>query len=84
MPTLQFWKTQPVPQLPAASTSSTIEEGPIDTVKTIADVKQEPPALPSGFDWSQIDIKNEEQVSLNVSAILRGADYLGIEELSIP
>ena len=41
-----------------------MEEGPIDTPKRPEDVKQEPGALPSGFVWCLIDIKNEEQVSL--------------------
>ncbi|KAK1925924.1 Glycylpeptide N-tetradecanoyltransferase [Papiliotrema laurentii] len=58
----KFWNTQPVPQLPTASSSSSIPtEGPIDKPKTPADVKQEPGALPSGFEWSLIDIKNEAQ-----------------------
>ena len=64
-PLEQFWNTQPVPQLPtgnAAKTTDVVEEGPIDPVKTPADVKQEPGALPSGFVWSLIDVKNEEQV----------------------
>ena len=30
-------------------------------LKHIKDVKQEPGALPAGFDWSLIDIKNDEQ-----------------------
>lgn len=56
--------------MPTGSTSSVarvqeaeIPEGPIDPPKTPADVKQEPGALPAGFEWSLIDIKNEEQVS---------------------
>lgn len=59
----QFWKTQPVPQLPSADTPVLIEEGPIDGLKRPSEVKQEPGSLPSGFQWSSIDIKNEEQVS---------------------
>jgi glycylpeptide N-tetradecanoyltransferase len=58
----QFWKTQPVPQL-GGSSSAPLEEGPIDELKHVKDVKQEPGALPSGFEWSLIDIKNDEQVS---------------------
>lgn len=63
----QFWKTQPVPQLPSsgASSSAPLEEGPIDELKHVKDVKQEPGPLPSGFEWSLIDIKNDDQVSLN-------------------
>ena len=61
--TCQFWKTQPVPQLPTAEVAPKLEEGPIDPPKTPADVKQEPGALPSGFEWCQIDIQNDDQVS---------------------
>ncbi|GFZ50470.1 Glycylpeptide N-tetradecanoyltransferase [Saitozyma sp. JCM 24511] len=58
----KFWKTQPVPQLPGPdSAPNTVEEGPIDPVKTPSEVKHEPGALPSGFVWSQIDIMNDEQ-----------------------
>ncbi|RSH90742.1 glycylpeptide N-tetradecanoyltransferase [Saitozyma podzolica] len=57
-----FWKTQPVPQLPTPdSAPNAVEEGPIDPVKTPSEVKQDPGALPSGFVWSQIDIMNDEQ-----------------------
>jgi glycylpeptide N-tetradecanoyltransferase len=60
----QFWNTQPVPQLPTASSSSVgPSEGPLDAPKTPADVKQQPGALPSGFEWSLIDVKNDTQVS---------------------
>ncbi|KAK8864148.1 glycylpeptide N-tetradecanoyltransferase [Kwoniella newhampshirensis] len=56
----KFWKTQPVPQMSSGS-GAMLEEGPIDDPKTPADVKQEPGALPSGFEWCSIDIKDEEQ-----------------------
>jgi len=49
-----------VPQL-GGSSSAPLEEGPIDELKHIKDVKQEPGALPAGFEWSLIDIKNDEQ-----------------------
>jgi hypothetical protein len=51
-----------VPQL-GGSSSAPLEEGPIDELKHVKDVKQEPGALPAGFEWSLIDIKNDEQVS---------------------
>ncbi|WVQ73551.1 glycylpeptide N-tetradecanoyltransferase [Cryptococcus sp. DSM 104548] len=58
----KFWKTQPVPQLSGDGGSiAPLEEGPIDDPKTPADVKQEPGSLPSGFVWSTVDVKNEEQ-----------------------
>ncbi|KAL7420444.1 glycylpeptide N-tetradecanoyltransferase [Cryptotrichosporon argae] len=59
----KFWKTQPVPQFPNPSQADRApEEGPIDPIKKPADVKQEPGALPSGFAWSLVDVKNEEQI----------------------
>jgi glycylpeptide N-tetradecanoyltransferase len=54
-----------VPQL-GGSSSAPLEEGPIDELKHVKDVKQEPGALPAGFEWSLIDIKNDEQVSYDV------------------
>jgi glycylpeptide N-tetradecanoyltransferase len=51
-----------VPQL-GGSSSAPLEEGPIDELKHVKDVKQEPGALPAGFEWSLIDIKNDEQVN---------------------
>jgi glycylpeptide N-tetradecanoyltransferase len=70
---VQFWKTQPVPQL-GGSSSAPLEEGPIDELKHVKDVKQEPGALPSGFEWSLIDIRNDEQVS---QLYLRRAKLMG-------
>ncbi|RSH79232.1 glycylpeptide N-tetradecanoyltransferase [Apiotrichum porosum] len=61
----KFWKTQPVPQ----TEGSEYKEGPIDEPKTPADVRQEPLALPAGFVWSTMDVKNEEQM-LEVHTLL--------------
>ncbi|KAK4687496.1 glycylpeptide N-tetradecanoyltransferase, partial [Tremellales sp. Uapishka_1] len=61
----KFWQTQPVPQLPkpgSSSAQSAMEEGPIDSLKTPTDVKQEPGALPAGYVWTVIDVKDESQV----------------------
>ena len=68
----QFWKTQPVPQLPSADTLE-LQEGPIDPPRTPAEVKRESGALPSGFDWSLIDIKKDAQVS-HISNLLYGVE----------
>ncbi|KIR96900.1 glycylpeptide N-tetradecanoyltransferase [Cryptococcus deuterogattii 2001/935-1] len=57
----KFWKTQPVPQITGSGAPAPIEEGPIDDPKTPADVRQEPGVLPAGFEWSTIDIHDEEQ-----------------------
>lgn len=47
-----------------------MEEGPIDELKHVKDVKQDPGALPAGFEWSLIDIKNDEQVRCFALAIM--------------
>eukprot|EP00941_MAST-03F_sp_MAST-3F-sp1_P002902 g2902.t1 len=48
----KFWDTQPVPKH-----SAIIEtDGPIDAVKEVKDVRQEPYPLPKGFEWVVIDI----------------------------
>ncbi|KAI9634584.1 Glycylpeptide N-tetradecanoyltransferase [Dioszegia hungarica] len=59
----KFWKTQPVPQTLSGSSFAmmAMEEGPIDPIKTVEEVRQEPLPLPSGFEWSLIDIKNDVQ-----------------------
>lgn len=40
-----------------------LEEGPIDELKHVKDVKQEPGSLPAGFEWCIMDIKRDDQVS---------------------
>lgn len=54
-----FWKNQPVPKfedpLPEKS-------GPIDVFKKPADVKQEPYNLPAGFEWTNVNFKNQEDL----------------------
>ncbi|KAI5449375.1 glycylpeptide N-tetradecanoyltransferase [Naganishia albida] len=55
----KFWKTQPVIQ--AATTEEA--EGPIDPPKTVADVRRDPLPLPSGYEWSTIDITSPAQLS---------------------
>jgi glycylpeptide N-tetradecanoyltransferase len=54
----KFWKTQPVPKFD----ESIDAEGPIDSSKTIADIPAEPSPLPTGFEWSTIDINKQEEV----------------------
>ena len=52
----KFWDTQPVPNL--AEDTLKAEGAAIDTVKTQADIRQEPLALPKGFEWVSIDIND--------------------------
>ncbi|BDA48372.1 Glycylpeptide N-tetradecanoyltransferase 1 [Coccomyxa sp. Obi] len=61
--TYAFWETQPVAQFTEdASTSQSLEEGPIDAPKTTADVRQEPYNLPAGFEWSTCDVNDKKIV----------------------
>ena len=52
----KFWDTQPVPNL--AEDTLKAEGAAIDNVKTQADIRQEPLALPKGFEWVSIDIND--------------------------
>ena len=54
-----FWDTQPVPKLDAAV--SPTDNGPIDPVKTQADIQQTPYSLGDNYTWDEIDIDDEEQ-----------------------
>jgi glycylpeptide N-tetradecanoyltransferase len=52
-----FWDTQPVPK----ATAPGVEEGEIEK-GVLEEVKQEPYGLPAGFDWSDVDLEDEEQL----------------------
>lgn len=36
--------------------------GPIDKPKTVQDVQQEPYKLPTGFEWSDMNVDDEKEV----------------------
>ncbi|KAI3403368.2 NMT1 [Candida oxycetoniae] len=54
----KFWKTQPVPALDEKIT----KEGPIDDIKTPADVPDTPLPLIKDFEWCTIDIEDDKQL----------------------
>lgn len=54
----KFWKTQPVTRLD----QEVEQEGEIE-IKTVDEVSKEPAPLPSGFEWSTIDITDLSQVN---------------------
>lgn len=59
----KFWKTQPVIQtVSTASSTSEPTEGPIDPPRTVDSVRTDPLALPSGYEWSTIDITSPTQL----------------------
>jgi len=57
----KFWSTQPVPRL-AAEVTAAAAIGPIEAPRTIADVRAEPLVLPSGFEWTVIDVLNDKDM----------------------
>lgn len=67
-----FWETQPVAQFneqaaegegsagdDADGKQVTRKDGPIDVVKTPADVKQDPYNLPANFEWCECDMNDD-------------------------
>lgn len=54
----KFWKTQPVPKFG----QKVEKEGEIE-FKTVDEVPNEPAPLPTGFEWSTIDITDPTQVN---------------------
>ncbi|RXW20085.1 hypothetical protein EST38_g5786 [Candolleomyces aberdarensis] len=54
----KFWATQPVPHI---GEGPPLEDGYIEPSKPVEEVRQTPYALPSGYEWSVLDIKDPEQ-----------------------
>lgn len=54
----KFWNTQPVPQ----NGEKFEEHGPIDEPKTVEEVKQDPYAMPAGFEWCSLDVLDPAQL----------------------
>lgn len=56
----KFWKTQPVPQIDEGAGDASVAgmHKAIDPEKTIAEIKQDPYALPEGFVWDTLDLEN--------------------------
>jgi glycylpeptide N-tetradecanoyltransferase len=53
-----FSDSQPVPQ----EGEKFEEHGPIDEPKTVAEVKQDPYAMPAGFEWVSLDVQDPVQL----------------------
>ncbi|CAF1457633.1 unnamed protein product [Rotaria sordida] len=56
----KFWQTQPVSTIGTKIDTSNI--GPIESNKSIDELRQEPYKLPDGFSWDDIDIHVDEQL----------------------
>ncbi|KAH7340202.1 N-myristoyl transferase [Rhizoctonia solani] len=54
----KFWRTQPVPQL---GDEPPTEDGPIEPSKPKEEIRQDPYPLPSGYEWSTVDIEEPTQ-----------------------
>eukprot|EP00397_Hematodinium_sp_SG-2012_P021849 GEMP01022600.1.p1 GENE.GEMP01022600.1~~GEMP01022600.1.p1 ORF type:complete len:511 (+),score=116.21 GEMP01022600.1:14-1546(+) len=52
----QFWDTQPVPTIGSEPSDDC---GPIDAIKTPGDCRDEPYALPPGFEWVICNVDND-------------------------
>lgn len=53
-----FWDTQPVP---AMASEEATDCGPIDEIKTVESVKQDPYPLPEAFEWATCEVDKEDQ-----------------------
>lgn len=58
----KFWNTQPVPKIDEGTGDASDNEShkAIDPEKTIAEIKQDPYALPDGFVWDTLELKDAE------------------------
>lgn len=54
----KFWKTQPVPRFD----EKIEEDGPIDSTKTVADVRKEPYPIHASFEWVTLDLNADNQL----------------------
>jgi len=54
-----FWKSQPVPDVGEDVT----ENGPYEANKNSEEIRQTPYPLPDGYEWSEIDVEVEAEVS---------------------
>ena len=59
MASYKFWKTQPVPQFNGAVDG---DEGPIQVIRP-EDVPAEPDKLPSGYEWSTLDLDKPSELA---------------------
>uniref|UniRef100_A0A0N4ZPN0 Glycylpeptide N-tetradecanoyltransferase n=1 Tax=Parastrongyloides trichosuri TaxID=131310 RepID=A0A0N4ZPN0_PARTI len=69
--TYEFWKTQPVPAIDEVVTENTYI---LSNEYYNENVRQEPYSLPKGFEWSDIDINNADE--LNEVYVLLTENYV--------
>ncbi|OMJ69141.1 hypothetical protein SteCoe_33220 [Stentor coeruleus] len=60
----RFWDTQPVPKMSTLITKEEkVEQGPIDPIKTVEEVRQTPYNLPDSLEWVSVDIFDDEWIN---------------------
>jgi len=67
-----FWDYQPVPKIEDDIKEN--ETGPIDTPKTIEEIRNEPYTLPTGFEWCEMNV--DDTVQLNEIYTLLTENYV--------
>lgn len=63
----EFWDTQPVPK--STQKFEEVKDGPIINQK-VEDIRKDPLPLPSGFEWTSVDLSNDMEV-LQIFTLLR-------------
>lgn len=62
-PVHAFWDTQPVPRLDDAELADAGSGAPIDPLVKVSDIPATPYALLSQFEWSDVDVTDDAQLS---------------------
>jgi len=60
--TWKFWSTQPVPKMSQNTAKAGLDGKPLEADKDIADIRKNPFSLPKGFEWSDIDVTNKNEL----------------------
>lgn len=55
-----FWDTQPVPTMAAENFQ---DSGPIDEIKTVEEVRDEPYNLPDAFEWVSCNVSDDKEAN---------------------
>ena len=58
--THNFWDTQPVPKATDVVNSDDLDK-PIDVVKTVEEIAEEPLQIPAGFKWCDVNIEDDDE-----------------------
>lgn len=60
--THDFWKAQPVPQADEVVPENQLNK-PIDAKKTVEEIQDEPLPIPTGFNWCNVNIADENEAN---------------------